>query len=256
VNKTNRITKAIVYLLAILAAEIIGAFFLPSWEVLCHSAILTVIIVHAALADEYLHQRLVLPLAIVPLLRIVSLTLVQSNLPQLNLPQILLYHLSYIPVLVAAVIAAAILGYTANEVGLSIRRLPIQLVVGLTGIVFGVVEYFILVQEPLIAEFMLQEIWLPAVILLLCTGFVEEFIFRGVLQLGITENFKGWGIPYVSLLFASTYIGFLPEIDLVFIFAVALWFGWIVRKTGSLLGVALSRGVSNVMLYLIVTFVT
>jgi membrane protease YdiL (CAAX protease family) len=91
-------------------------------------------------------------------------------------------------------------------------------------------------------------------LLLLCTGFVEEFIFRGVLQRTAVEAFGGWGIVYVSLLFAILHMGFLSWIDVVFVFVVALFFGWVVKKTGSLFGVTLAHGITNIVLYLIIPF--
>jgi membrane protease YdiL (CAAX protease family) len=41
-----------------------------------------------------------------------------------------------------------------------------------------------------------------------------------------------------------------------FVFLVALFFGWAVARTGSLLGVTLSHGIANVVLYVIVPFTT
>ena len=52
-----------------------------------------------------------------------------------------------------------------------------------------------------IAELVWQEIWLPALVLVVTTGFVEVFIFRGVLQRTAMEAFR-WGIVHVSLLLA------------------------------------------------------
>jgi membrane protease YdiL (CAAX protease family) len=241
--------EAIIYLLGIAAAQAITAFHVPLWGILCHIALLIVIIVRSALADQNLHQRLLLSLALVPLLGIISM-----GMPLTDIPPILSYHLSYAPLLVAVVLVVAILGYTPEQVGFSLRRFPIQLVVGLTGIVFGVAEYFVLTPEPMLAELTLQKVWLPALILLVSAGFMEEFTFRGVVQTSSTQAFGEWGIVYVSLLFAVTHIGFVPVIDLVFVFVVALFFGWVVRKTGSILGVALSRGLCNIALYLIVPF--
>jgi membrane protease YdiL (CAAX protease family) len=242
-------TEAAAYLLAIAAAQAVTVFYVPSWGLLCHIMISTVIIIHSALVSDSSHQRLLLPLAMVPLLRIISLAM-----PFSDIPPILLYHLSYAPVLAAAVFIVGILGYNLKQVGLSLRRFPIQIVVAFTGIAFGVAEYFILVPEPMIAKLTLQEVWLPALILLLTAGFMQEFVFRGALQSSTTEVFGRWGIVYVSLLYAFTYIGFLPAPDLFFVFVVALFYGWVVRRTGSLLGVALSHGMSNIALYLILPF--
>jgi membrane protease YdiL (CAAX protease family) len=66
--------------------------------------------------------------------------------------------------------------------------------------------------------------------------------------------FGGWGIIYVSYIFAILHIGFLSWIDVVFVFGVALFFGWVVKKTGSLLGVTLSHGITNIILFIVAQF--
>jgi membrane protease YdiL (CAAX protease family) len=49
-------------------------------------------------------------------------------------------------------------------------------------------------------------------------------------------------------------MGFLSWLDVIFVFLVALFFGGVVKKTGSLLGVTLSHGITNIMLFLIAPF--
>jgi len=181
--------------------------------------------------------------------RIISLCI-----PLVNIPQIWWYPIIYAPLLAAAIVVVRIVGYRAREVGLSFSSFPVQLAVGLSGLLFGVAEYFILAPEPMVIELTWQEVWLPALIFLMCTGFVEEFIFRGVLQRTAVEAFGWRGIIYVSLLFAVLHMGFLSLIDVVFVFCVALFFGWVVKKTGSLLGVTLAHGITNIILYLVAPF--
>ncbi len=241
--------EAIIYLLTIIAAEAVTVFVQPVWGIVCHAIILVAVIVHSALASDSRYRQLVLSLALVPLVRILSLCM-----PLVNIPQIWWYPIIYAPLLAAAIMVMRILGQGAREVGLNFKRFPVQLAVGLSGFLFGVVEYFILAPEPMVIELTWQEVWLPALIFLFCIGFVEEFIFRGVLQRTAVAVFGGWGIIYVSLLFAVLHIGFLSLIDVVFVFAVALFFGWVVKKTGSLFGVTLSHGITNILLYLIVPF--
>ncbi|MBA7657588.1 hypothetical protein ES703_65527 [subsurface metagenome] len=43
---------------------------------------------------------------------------------------------------------ARILGHKAREVGLRFSSFPVQLAVGLSGLLFGVIEYLILAPEP------------------------------------------------------------------------------------------------------------
>ena len=241
--------EALAYLLAITIAEIITITNEPVWGVVCHIIILAAVTLHSALSRRQAQQQLLLSLVLVPLVRIISLAI-----PLVNIPKIWWYPIIYAPLLVATIMVVHVLGLRASQVGLKFRLLPVQLVVALSGIAFGVVEYLILKPEPLVIELTWQGIWLPALILLVFTGFVEEFIFRGVLQHTAQGVFGSWGILYVSLIFAILHIGFLSWIDGIFVFAVALFFGWIVKKTGSLLGVTLSHGITNILLFLVVPF--
>ena len=241
--------EAIVYLLAIALAEVVTVGAQPLWGVACHIAILMVMIVHQAMATRYPHRQLLLSLALVPLVRIISL-----SMPLADIPQIWWYPIIYIPLIVGAFMVMRISGYRMDEVGLTLWRLPLQLVVGLTGAIFGIAEYFILTPEPMIAGLTWQAAWLPAVMLLLFIGFGEEFIFRGVLQHSAVQAFNGRGVIYISLLFATLHMGFLSWVDVIFVFVVALFFGWVVQKTGSILGVTLAHGITNIMLYLVAPF--
>ena len=241
--------EAIIYLLAIAVAELITVFYLPLWGIVCHTVILVALIVHSAVATRYPHRQLVLSLALVPLVRIISLCM-----PLANIPQIWWYPIIYVPLLAAAVVVMRIFNYRPEQVGLTFKWLPVQLGVALTAVGFGVVEYFILKPEAMVVELTWQVAWLPSLMILVFTGFVEEFIFRGVLQCSAVEAFRWWGIVYISLIFAILHMGFLSWIDVIFVFVVALFFGWVVKKTGSLLGVSLSHGITNIVLYLVAPF--
>ena len=84
---------------------------------------------------------------------------------------------------------------------------------------------------------------------------VEELIFRGVLQ-KLAEDVMGIkGILFISLIFAILHIGFYSILDVVFVLLVSLVFAAIVKKTGSLIGVILSHGLANTVLFLIAPFV-
>jgi len=247
--------EAIAYLLSITAAEVVNAILVqPLWGMVIHIGILVTAIVRSALTDDKYRRQLILSIALVPLVRIISL-----SMPLTNIPQILWYPTIYIPLAVSAVVVMRVLGYKREEVGLSFKSLPVQMGVAVTGFGFGAAEYFILRPEALVAQFTWSEILPLALIFLACTGFVEEFIFRGVLQRSAAEVFSRGGIIYVSLLFMVLHLIHYPEVglarvfmDLAFVFGVAMFFGWVVKRTGSLLGVTLSHGITNIMLFLIV----
>ncbi len=243
--------EAIIYLLAIAIAEMVTVLVQPVLGIGCHIMILVVVILHTAigLASKPRLQQLVLSLALVPLVRILSV-----SMPLSHIPLIWWFLIIYTPLLAAAIMIVRILGCKRGDVGLSFGFLPVQLVVAFSGFIFGVTEYFILRPKPMIIEFSWQKVCVPALILLVSTGFVEELIFRGVMQHAAQESFGWWGVVYVSLLFSILHMGFLSWIDVVFVFVAALFFGWTVKKTGSLLGVTLSHGIANIVLYLVAPF--
>ena len=176
-------------------------------------------------------------------------------MPLANIPQVWWYPIIYIPLLVATLEVMRILGYKLEQIGLNFKRILIQLAVALTGLVFGMVEYFILIEEAETTGLVLQETWLlSAFMLVLCTGFVEELIFRGVLQHSAVGSFGWWGIVYVSLVFVIVHLIHRSAIDITFVFIIALFFGWVVKKTGSLQGVTLSHGIANTVLFLVAPF--
>jgi len=241
--------EAIIYLLAIALAEVVTNFFSLMGGVICHTILLAALIVHSSLAAESSSRKLLLALCLAPLTRIMSL-----SMPLAQFSPIYWYLIIYPPLFLAAWVAMRRLNLTARETGLTAQKLPLQLVVGLTGVIFGVVEYLILRPEPLISELYWGEMLLPVFVLLVGTGFVEEFVFRGVVQRASMEALGRWGLPYVALVFAILHLIHLSAIDIAFVFAIALFFGWVVNKTGSLLGVTLSHGITNIVLYLIIPF--
>jgi membrane protease YdiL (CAAX protease family) len=241
--------EAAIYLVAIAGAEAVSAFSVPPWGMLCHIAILTAIMVRSALVNLYSHQRLMLPLALVPLMRIISLAL-----GTVDIPEVWIYLVTYASLFAAAVVVVRILKYSKVEIGFSSQRLGMQLLVGVTGIALAFAAYVVLRPESIsiIGGLTWQQAWLPALILLLYAGFVEEFVFRGLIQYGAVHTFGGWGIVYVSLLFAVLYIGFIPLTWVAFAFIISLYFGYIVKKTNSILGVGVAHSLLNVALYLVI----
>jgi membrane protease YdiL (CAAX protease family) len=240
---------SLAYLLAIAAAELVVALVNPLVGIVFHIVLLLGLVTHASLTSEHSSRKLYLALALAPLIRLLSL-----SMPLLKFPQIYWYAIVAAPLLLATFVVMRRLDYGRREVGLTSNRLPFQLLIGLTGIPFGIAESYILRPSPLINSLTLGGVLLPALILLVGTGFTEELVFRGVMQRSAGEALGRWGWIYVAVLFATLHIGYLLVSDVLFVLAVGLFFGWMVRKTGSLLGVSLSHGIANIVLYLIVPF--
>jgi len=144
-------------------------------------------------------------------------------------------------------------GLGLSEVGVTLKRSIAQYAIAFTGIPLGVVEYFILNPEPIAPGLQTGEVNLLALSLIFSTGFVEELVFRGVMQLNAIRAIgKTFGILCVTAVFASLHISWLSILEVLFVFCVGLFYGFLVLRTGSILGVSLSHGIINVYLFVMV----
>jgi len=186
-------------------------------------------------------------LALAPLIRLLSL-----SMPLLQFQFSYWYMVIGAPLLLSALLVLRLTGYKPSQVGLTLGKgLPLQIVVAFTGLGLGYLEYQILKPEPLVESFSLQNIWLPALILLVFTGFLEELIFRGLLQTATRPILGRLNWVYASLVFAVLHIGYQSALDLVFVFGVGLLYGWVFERSRSIVGISIAHGQANVILFFI-----
>jgi len=166
-----------------------------------------------------------------------------------------------VPLLVSVATVAYVQGLRPRDLGLRFERwidIPQQTAVAMTGIPLGLLEFFILRLPP-------SQKWVPGITLgnlvlgglaiFFATGLSEELIFRAILLKRAVEGLgERAGLLYVTAIFASLHIFFLNGIDLVFVFAVGLFYGIVVLKTKNLWGVIVSHSLGNVILYLVAPF--
>ncbi len=238
------------YAAVITAAEIITAYYNPLYGIVCHVVVLIALLVHASLAYKQAINLVYLSLSLAPLIRIMSL-----SIPLNGIPIMYWYLIISLPLFAAAATVMRFAGFKPREIGLTLGNLPLQLPLALIGVPLGLMEYLILKPAPLVTEFTFQHVWLPALILLVSTGFLEEFIFRGVMYRAAVETLGKWyGIIYISFIFGVLHITHLSPVDLIFVFTVALLFSMAAGFFRSLLGVSLAHGLTNIGLYIIWPF--
>jgi membrane protease YdiL (CAAX protease family) len=240
---------AVGYLAGVALAESVITFASAQAGLVVHSLLLLALLLHSARVVTPEERNLWASLAFAPLIRILSLSLPLADLPVLSW-----YLITSVPLFAAALVASRALGYSWRDLGMNLRGWPLQLAIGLTGLVFGAVEYLILRPEPLAQGLSLVYLWRPALILLVSTGLLEELIFRGLMQRAAVGALAGSGVVYVALVFAALHIGYRSLLDVVFVLAVGLFFGWVVQRTRSLLGVTLSHGLTNIVLFLVMPY--
>lgn len=118
------------------------------------------------------------------------------------------------------------------------------------GFVLAEIEYRVLSPETLLPAWSPLSLGILVVIIVFIVALAEEFIFRGVLQKGLSERY-GWlpGVFLASFVFAMTRsgYGFVPELIVAFGIGVLLGIGY--ELTDSLLFVTLVHGSLNVVLF-------
>lgn len=237
---------ALGYLVLLGLAELLIAMNIPQPGLVLHALILAALLIQSSLVDKLKLRHFFLTLSLAPLIRLISLMM-----PLKLFSIIYWYMVVAIPLFIAAYMIARAADINRRMVGLTMGRLSDQLTIGISGLLLGYLEYIILRPAPLVPELRWELIWLPALILLIFTGFFEELIFRGLMQPTALAHLGNQAIPYIACIFAVLHLGYRSVWDLLFVFGVALFFGHLVKRSGSILGVSLAHGLINILLYLV-----
>jgi uncharacterized protein len=247
------------YATAICVAEACIAYWDISVGVLVHAVLLFILVnrfvfagpLVSAASGEGLHRAhgadASLALALVPLLRLLSLAMTVGDLPATAR-----YAVVGAPLLAASLLAIYIGPYHGLAFSLHAWSWRVQVPIGLSGIPLGLSAFAVAGSpEGLVDGGDWARLVLGAVILLVFTGLTEELLFRGVVQEGLTRVLGGAGLAATALLFGCTYLVAGPAAYAGFVTGVGFAFGWLVRRTGSLLGVSVAHGLMNVGLLLV-----
>lgn len=185
--------------------------------------------------------------ALLPLFRLVNL----------GMPVFVELTLFWFPLVYAPVLPAVYLVIRAQphlKPRFNIRAFGLLLVPALiVSAVLGEIEWLIITPEALITEWNLTQLLLIAVVMTGFVGFIEELLFRGVLQTGLKPYFGQWGsILFVSTMFGLMHSGYGSGLQLLFAGCLGLLYGVTYEYTDSLLLVIVMHGVLNVFLFAIV----
>ncbi|MEN6292317.1 MAG: type II CAAX endopeptidase family protein [Methanobacterium sp.] len=241
----------IIYLLAITAAEIVTAHYNVEYGLIMHTTILSALLINSSVTHSTKFLYLLRSMMILPMIRIIGLTI-----PLMQVSELYWFPVIAIPLFAASFVLMKSQKLTRKNVGLVLGNIPFQIAIALSGVVLGFIEYLILKPQPLISSLNLETVLFAGIILIISTGFAEELLFRGILQKNAEKILgKLWGLLYVSIIFTALHIGWNSTLDLLFVFSVALFYGYTFQKTGSLFGITFSHGISNTFLFLIMPFI-
>jgi membrane protease YdiL (CAAX protease family) len=118
------------------------------------------------------------------------------------------------------------------------------------GAVLAEFEYRILRPEALITEWTLGQVLVLGGVMLLFVAFVEEVLFRGILQRALTDRIGFWpGILLASFLFGMMHSAYANGFEIAFAALIGFIFGYIYVRTESLLLITLIHGLLNTFLF-------
>jgi uncharacterized protein len=142
------------------------------------------------------------------------------------------------------------LDYNLYDIGFNEKKILFQIPVIILGVGFGIADYFILRPGSLVTGYGFEWLIFPSLTLIISTGFIEELAFRGVMQQS-TSIFGNWGWIFVAITYSILQISHGNFLHCLFILVVSIIYGWVVKKTGSLVGVSISHGLLNIVLFLV-----
>jgi hypothetical protein len=151
------------------------------------------------------------------------------------------FQLTSIPVFITLFTLIYLQGVNRQDIALNlpkVKYLPIEIAIIVFAVPFGIVEYYIL-KPGVLVPFSFESLIVPAVIIIVSTGFLEELAFRFA------------GIVLISVLFGFLHIGNLSVLDVLLAGSVGFIYALVVRVTDSLYGISISHGIINIMLFLI-----
>ncbi len=237
------------YLILVACAELLTVYN-AKYGMAFHALILFALLIHSSLTattdDEF--SKLLMVLIFAPLIRILSL-----SMPLAHFSYISWFAIISIPVYIAIFTCMYIQHLRIKDIALTLPRLkhlPIELAVILFAIPFGILEYYVL-KPGIIVEPSFEALITPSLIMILCTGILEELAFRGLMQYHATRTMGFYGIIFISALFGALHIGNLSFIDVLLAASISFIYSVVVRKTGSIYGVSISHGLINIFLFLI-----
>jgi membrane protease YdiL (CAAX protease family) len=237
-------------ILALVLAEVVTTYIDMQWGLMINGLILISLIIGSVVSDSPNFSNLLRSMIVLPLIRIIGL-----SMPIMKIDTLYWFPIISIPLFAAAYFLIRGQSMTRQSVGLVKGDLKIQIPIIFTGILFGAIEYLILKPEPLIATFTLFNLVFAGIILTISTGFAEELLFRGILQKN-AENVMGkyMAILFASVIFSILHTGWMSFLDLIFVFLVAVFYGFVFQRTRSIFGISFSHGLTNIFLFVVMPF--
>lgn len=185
-------------------------------------------------------------LALISVLRLVSVVI-----PIESVAEIYWYAMMGAPLLLGAFLTARQVGFTPDDLGLTISWDRWQFPIAASGVPLGIAAYGIIGEGSSSNQLVLSRVVIGSLILVVCSGFLEEVIFRALLQRAGRRLIGRFVVPWAGVVFAIMYLGAHSLPFVVFIGLTGAFFGWCFQRTSSLWGIVIAHSLMNIGLLLI-----
>lgn len=228
---------ALAYLAVYATGEVLAAGLDFRLGLVVHAGLLLAVFLHGANIPPGPERTFFWTLWLAPLTRIYQLAQ-----PYAGAPPLIWWALTAVPMAVAGIVAMRLTGLNAREAGLAPtpRELPIALFMAPVGLALGMLLYLLVEPRSVVSDLPFGGLGLAVLAVVVNPGIVDEVVFRGVLQKGVSGVFgSGLGLLYASILYAAiTPAGTLPGpsvLSLTVTFGLGALLAAITARTGSIL---------------------
>ena len=151
-----------------------------------------------------------------------------------------------ISILIGSLVLISILKLSLINVGLVLKDPRAQVLCIIAGGMVGYLEWE-LIRPPGFG------VWVPALLILSLSAFTEELIYRGLIQQSIEKATQKpiFAILLTSTLHTTFFISYYSAPELLLIFLTSGFFGYIVSRSGSIVGVSISHALVNIGCFVI-----
>lgn len=218
------------YIGALLAAELVGLEAGGMATAFIDAALVLALLVYPFLWPNRSDRETLPVLMLVALIPVVSIAAVVPSAPKLSW-----YVLTGVPLLAGAVLAMRMIDEPVRRLHLPIGDVALDLFTVSLGAPLGLLGYALLRPQRLIEHPTGPELVAIVLVLVVCGGFVEEMIFRGLLLAVVERFFSHWepAILCVAAINVTLYLG-----------SGCISYALLIGVAGILYGAAIARGAS------------
>jgi len=236
----------VLFIILIMAAEMLIYFDHVQAGLILHIIILFLLTFSIIWISETNFIRSVQVLLLLSLFRFLNL-----SMPVFSEMTLDTLSYMYIPMLLPAYLVIRYQGLHLSDIRVPFKKLPAYLLLScVAGAIIAWGEFQIIRPESLIPDLSLINILKLCLIMIFVVGFVEELIFRFLLQTRMELNFGNLkGLIIASLLFGFMHSGYSNSYEILYASFVGILIGYAFQKTRNLALVTLTRGFVNIFLF-------